>query len=143
MNTVRPSYGQRDALLKRLGEFPSAAGATYTEAIDLGDIGQRGVRIDPFELVVEAPALTAAQLPAGAALAYSLQFSDSEDFSGDVETWTPGARWKQTGSAAGAEAVAVRFRVRTDELRYVRAKCDRTGTGGNLDDVNFVLDFLT
>jgi hypothetical protein len=142
MESIRPTYNQRDALLKKLGVFPTAAGTTYTEAHDLGDIGQRGVRIDPFELVIEAPALTATQLPAGADLAYSFQFCDVEDFSDNVET-VEVTEWKQTGSTSGAGAFEARFRVATDGRRFVRAKCVRTGTGGSLTAVNYTFDFVT
>ena len=142
MESIRPTLNQRDALLKRKGEFPTAAGSTYTGAHDLGDIAQRGVRIDPFELVIEAPALTATQLPVGTSVTYSLQFCDTEDFADNVEEVNVGI-WKQTGSANGAEAIETRFRVATDGRRFVRAKCVRTGTDGNLSGVNFTLDFVT
>ena len=129
MESVRPSYNLRDQLLEFSGQFPDAAGTVYSDVFDMESIGQRGVRIDPFELVVESPELTAEQLPDGASFVYSLQFSDTADFSGEVVEWTAGAAWAQTGSAEGAATFEGRYRVETtQELRYVRAKCVASGS---------------
>lgn len=142
MENIRPSYRQRDQLLKFRGRFPAAAGTVYSETFDMEDIGERGVRVDPFELLVESPELTATNLPDGASLAYSLQFSDTADFSGEVIEWSAGAAWSQAGSGAGAAAFEKRFRPATDALRYVRVKCVGAGTLGT-DGLEFLLVVVT
>ena len=125
--TTRVSYNLKDALLIKETAFPSATGTVESEAFDLEDIGERGVRTDPFELLINVAEATAAQLPAGASNTFSLQFSDTPDFS-DVVEINAGAAWRQTGSATGAEEYEHRFRPATDALRYVRVKCVTAGT---------------
>jgi hypothetical protein len=120
--TIRVSYNLKDALLIKETSFPSAAGTVYSEAFDLEDIGQRGVRTDPFELLINAPAATAAQLPAGASNTFSLQFCNAPDFASGVMEVSAVAAWQQAGSASGAEECELRFRPATDALRYVRVK---------------------
>ena len=126
--TTRVSYNLKDALLIKEIALPAAAGTIESEAFDLESIGQRGVRIDPFELLIIAPEADAAGLPAGATNTFSLQFSDTSDFSGDVTEWTSDPTWQQAGSANGAEEFERRFRVQTDAPRYVRVKCVTAGS---------------
>ena len=123
------SYSQKDALLQKITACPTAAATpTYSGAIDLGPLTRRGVRIDPMELSLTAPKMTATNLPASASLAYTLEFSDDSAFvSSPTQTITL-SDWKQTGSASGCDALSKRFRVATDAPRYVRAKCTLTGT---------------
>jgi hypothetical protein len=137
MDNIRPSYNQRDSQLFRYGQYPSAAGTTYSAAFDLGSIGERGVRIDPFELLVFAPPQPAANLPASNTLTYSLQFSDEETFATGVIEWSAGTAWSQTGSAAGAEIFDKRFRPSTDAPRYVRVKCVLAGSTANLTGLEY------
>jgi len=126
--TTRVSYNLKDALLIRETNFPAGAGTVHSEAFDLESIGERGVRIDPFELLVVAPEATAAQLPNGATNTFSLQFSDNPDFTGNVTEWSAGTAWRQNGSATGAAEFERRYRVETDAQRYVRARCVVAGT---------------
>ena len=124
--TTRVSYNLKDALLIKETAFPSAAGTVTSEAFDLEDIGERGVRTDPFELLINVAEATDTQLPAGATNTFSLQFSDTPDFSAGVVEFS--AAWKQSGSADGADEFEVRFRPATDAPRYVRVKCVTAGT---------------
>ena len=126
--TTRVSYNQKDALLIKTTAFPTAAGTILSEAFDLNCIGDRGVRIDPFELLIHAPAATAQQLPNGTSNTFSLQFSNTPDFSAGVTEWSAGNAWQQAGSATGAAEFERRYRVATDAPRYVRAKCVTAGT---------------
>jgi hypothetical protein len=126
--TTRLSYNLKDALLIRETTFPTAAGTVQSESLDLHDIAERGVRTDPFELLIIASEATAAQLPNGASNTFSLQFSDTPDFSAGVQEFSAGTAWQQAGSASGAAAFEVRFRPATDAPRYVRAKCVTAGT---------------
>jgi hypothetical protein len=126
--TTRVSYNQKDALLIKETNFPTAAGTVYSQAFDLEDIAERGVRIDAFELLLTASAATAAQLSAGASNTFSLQFSDTTDFSANVTEWSAGNAWQQAGSATGAAEFERRYRVATDAPRYVRVKCVTAGT---------------
>jgi hypothetical protein len=137
------SFSQRDALLIVKGDYSSAAGTSYSKVFDLGEISERGVRIDPFEILISAPALTATNLPASNALSYSLQFSDTAGFLEDVTEVSAGTEWSQTGSASGTDALQKRFRIASNGKRYVRVKCVRTGTGGNLTDLNFAAEIVT
>ena len=125
--TVRPSYNQKDALLIKTTAFPTAAGTILSEAFDLNCIGDRGVRIDPFELLIVAPAATAQQLPNGTSNTFSLQFSHTPDFATFTE-WAAGNDWRQSGSANGAEEFERRYRVPTDAPRYARVRCVVAGT---------------
>ena len=126
--TTRVSYNLQDALLIKQCNFPSAAGTVYTEALDLGSIADRGVRTDPFELLVCAQEAAVAELPAGTSNTFSLQFCDTPEFSTGVQDWSAGTAWQQAGSADGAEAFEGRFRPATNAPRYVRAKCVTAGS---------------
>ena len=110
--TTRVSYNLKDALLIKETDFPAAAGTVQSEVLDLGSIGDRGVRTDPFELLISAPAATAAELPDGATNTFSYQFCDTADFSANVQEVSLGTI-AQTGSATGAEEFEIRFRVAT------------------------------
>ena len=126
--TTRVSYNQKDALLIKKTALPTTAGTVYSQAFDLFDIAERGVRIDAFELLLTAPAATAVQLPAAASNTFSLQFSNASDFSADVIEWSASNAWQQAGSATGAAEFERRYRVATDAPRYVRVKCVTAGT---------------
>ena len=80
-------YSQRDVLGVVEGDYPSS-GAGFTSPLDLGEISERGVRIDPFEILISAQALSATNLPASNSLVYSLQFSNVADFSSGVIEWS-------------------------------------------------------
>ena len=126
--TTRVSYNLQDALLIKQCNFPSAAGTVTTESLDLGSIADRGVRIDPFELLVIAPEAAIAELPADTSNTFSLQFCDTPEFTAGVLEWSAGTAWQQAGSANGSAAFERRFRPATDALRYVRAKCVTAGS---------------
>ena len=126
--TTRVSYNQKDALLIKTTAFPTSTGTIESQAFDLFDIAERGVRIDAFELLITAPEATAAQLPANASNTFTLQFSDTADFSANVTEWSAGTAWRQSGSATGAVEFEKRYRVATDAPRYVRAKCVTAGS---------------
>ena len=126
--TTRVSYNLKDALLIKETNFSAAAGTIQSEALDLGSIGDRGVRTDPFELLIAAPEATASNLPAGATNTFSFQFCNTADFSTNVQEVSVGTAGQQTGSANGAQEHEVRFRVATDAPRYVRVKCVTAGT---------------
>jgi hypothetical protein len=126
--TTRVSYNLKDALLIRETAFPTAAGTVQSESLDLHDIAERGVRTDPFELLIVAPAATAAQLPNGASNTFSLQFSNTPDFSAGVMDVSFGTAWQQVGSADGAVEFERRYRPETDAPRYVRVKNVTAGT---------------
>jgi hypothetical protein len=123
----KTSLNQKDALLIKKTSLPSATGTVYSEAFDLGDIGERGVRIDPFELLLTTETKTAVQLPAGSVNTFSYQFSDDAEFSTNLNEIS-GTAWKQTGSADGALPYEQRFRPSTDAQRFVRVQCVTTGT---------------
>jgi hypothetical protein len=125
---MRQSYSAKDALLTKKTLLPTASGTVYSEALDLGDIGEHGVRIDPYELLLTAPAATAAQLPQAAGNTYTLQFSDDNTFAEGVIEWTAGTAWQQAGSASGAGEAEFRFRPSTDAPQFVRVKCVTAGT---------------
>ena len=126
--TTRVSYNLKDALLLKETNFPAAAGTVQSEAFDLEDIGVRGVRTDPFELLVNAPEATATHLPASTSNTFTLQFSNDPTFASGITEWSAGTAWAQSGSASGAPEFERRFRVATDAPRYVRVKCVTAGT---------------
>jgi len=126
--TTRVSYNLQDALLIRETNFPAGAGTVNSEALDLECIGERGVRTDPFELLIIAPEATATHLPASTSNTFSLQFSDDSTFATGVTEWNAGTAWQQAGSATGAAEFERRFRPATDTPRYVRVKCVAAGT---------------
>jgi hypothetical protein len=97
--TTRVSYNLKDALLIKSTNFPTAAGTVQSEVLDLHDIAERGVRTDPFELVICAPEANATALPASTSNTFSLQFSDKADFSAGVQEFSAGTAWQQVGSA--------------------------------------------
>jgi len=82
--TTRVSYNLKDALLISETPFHANSGVALSEAFDLEDIGQRGVRTDPFELLLHVGAATAAQLPAGATNTFSFQFFNAPNFVGRI-----------------------------------------------------------
>ena len=134
--TTRVSYNLKDALLIKETAFPSATGTFESEAFDLEDIGERGVRTDPFELLINVAEATAAQLPDGATNTFTLEYSDTPDFASSQIVHN--TAWVQTGSAAGAEAVEYRFRPATDAPRYVRVQCV---TGGSAAQIGKTFQF--
>ncbi|GHT26849.1 hypothetical protein FACS18942_05080 [Planctomycetales bacterium] len=134
---MRPSYNAKDALLTKKTSLPSATGTIYSEALDLGGIGEHGVRIDPYELLLTSPAATAAQLPASASNTYTLQFSDDNTFASGVVEWSAGTAWQQAGSASGATEAEFRFRPATDAPQYVRVKCVTAGAGAAQTGLSF------
>jgi hypothetical protein len=129
--TVRVSFNQKDALLIASGALSKTAGTAYTSALDLGDIGERGVRRFPFELLISCASVPSSELPATAGNTFSLQFADTLTFDGYVETYGGAdANWKQSGNSGESGAFEKRFRPATDQaLRYVRVKCVTAGTG--------------
>ena len=128
--TTRVSYNLKDALLIKETALPNS-GTIYSDAFDLECIGQRGVRIDPFELLITAPAADASELPNNARNTFYFQFCDDPEFvPANVRTitgGTSGIMWRQDGSAEGAEEYELRFRTATDAPRYVRAMCVVSG----------------
>ncbi|MCL2622432.1 MAG: hypothetical protein FWD31_02100 [Planctomycetaceae bacterium] len=134
------SFSQKDALLQKITACPTAAATpVFTDAIDLGELSRRGVRIDPMELLLASPQMTATNLPASTSLTYSLEFSNDKTFQTSETTTITLSDWKQTGSANGCDAVLKRFRPWTDAPQYVRAKCTLAGTA-SLSDVKFVFE---
>jgi len=134
------SYKQKDALLQKITSLPTAAATPrYSEAIDLGELTRRGVRIDPMELLLTSPALTATNLPATGTLDFSLEFSKNSTFpTGQTQTITI-SDWKQVGSTSGSVELKKRFRPATDSPQFVRTKCTLTGTA-SLANTNFVFE---
>ncbi len=135
------SYSQKDALLQKKTAFPTAAATpVYTEAIDLGELTRRGARIDPVELLLTSPTMTAANLAASNSLSYTLEFSNDKTFqAANVQTITVND-WKQTGTASGCASLLKRFRPATDSPQYARVKCVLAGTTASLSGLSFVFE---
>ncbi len=140
---TKKGYTTQDAALAVSKALPAAAGTVYSDPIDLGPIsGNLGVRSEKFELAVAAPALTAAQLPASASIAYKIQASDDKTFSEGVVAWDI-LEAGQTGGAAGAAAGEFRFRPPLDSPRYWRLAATVTGSvGSGLADASAGLKYV-
>lgn len=136
------SYSLRDALLRRTAGYPTGAVPTLTESFDLGPVTRLAHRPAPFELLLTAPVLTAENLPAGNSLKYSLEFCDDPAFPlADTQTVIL-SDWIQEGHADGVDDIVRRYRISTDSPRYVRVKCTKTGTGGDLAGKSFVFEIV-
>jgi hypothetical protein len=133
-----PAYNTRDALLIREATFSS----NITPSLDLGEITERGVRLEEYELRIFSQELKVGALPASTSVTFKLDFSTDTSFS-DAETYTCN-RWKQTGSASGADAAEWRFRVPTQCPRYVRVGVTTAGsTGSDLSAAKYGFELMT
>ena len=134
--TTRVSYNLKDALLIKEVELPSESGTRYSEVFDLECIGQRGVRTDPFELLITIPELPADVLPNNARVAVSIELCDSPDFTPGTAIIQYGAPnpgdhpWTIVGiDSNGSPEREFRHRVATDAPRYARMKVQYSGPG--------------
>jgi hypothetical protein len=127
MSSVFEPYQVRDALLQKEA---SIANNNVTEYIDLGELTERGARLEIYELGLWAQESATAAFPATTGAAFQFEFSDDIAFtSPDIYTCN---KWVQTGSANGTDAIEARFRVPTKCPRYVRAKVKTSGTTGTI-----------
>ncbi len=140
---TKKGYTTQDAALAASIALPAAAGTVYSDPIDLGPIsGNLGVRSEKFELAVVAPALTAAQLPASASIAYKIQASDDKTFLEGVVAWDI-LEAGQSGGASGADGGETRFRPPMDSPRYWRLAATVTGTvGSSLKNASIGLKYV-
>ena len=108
-----------DDNLRQLIALPNANGGTInTPYIDLQGHVNTGY-VPSFELGVNIPVLTTAQLPNAATMAATIQLSDDPTFATGVTTL---ATVTATGaSAAGSASVEARGRVPAQCPRYARA----------------------
>jgi len=124
----RTGFGVRDANFKKTKALPDGAVSVQTAGMDLGALSGRGARLEEFELLITAPALTTAELPDTKTMKYDVQCD------GDVNFGSPKTIAKevlvQTGAGgAGAAAATARFRLPSDVEQYVRVQATNSGTG--------------
>jgi hypothetical protein len=126
MSNFQP-YNISDALLRKEEVIDDDA---VTEFIDLGELTERGARLEIFELGLFAEKSEADAFPADTEVNFSLEFSDDENFS-DPDIYICN-RWLQTGSVSGTDEMDARFRVPTQCPRYVRLKAETVGSTGTI-----------
>ena len=118
-------YNTSDALL--IQEKTLATGTIATDPLDLTEISARGGRLEDYALRITAES---SALAAAASFAFTLQFSDTENFASATEFSC--TDWRQAGSASGAEEFIAEFKVPPQVQRYVRLRSVATGTVGTL-----------
>jgi hypothetical protein len=118
-------YNVKDANLIVTKPLPNGAATTTSGAIDLGD-RSTGDFVADCEAVIDAPALTTAELPDTQTVTYNLIHSANADLSGPVVLGS--AVIVQTGAGgAGAAAASARRRLPSDVKRYVGLQQVKTG----------------
>ncbi len=124
------SFSLRDAQLEITQTLPDGEGTAMSASIDLGN-SNRGSFVADCELLVEAPALDANDLPDGETMVYDL-FHDDDPAFGTEELLANVIT--QTGAGgAGALAAESRYRFPTNVKRYIRIKATNSGTGDASD----------
>ena len=112
---------------------PSGTTATTaaSNAINLGAIDVVGVRSEPFELVVDAPAFTANELPSDATLTIKLQSCADESFASGVTD----AFAVTIGDGTAAAAATYKFRptLKGDQFWRVAILTTLSGSGAVAD----------
>ncbi len=116
------TFNVRDALLKRDAVIADDA---VTESLDLGELTERGSRLEDYEIGIFAEEAPNAAFPAGTGAEFSLEFSDDLEFT-DPDIFSCN-RWTQAGSVAGTKSLEAFFRTPTKCPRYVRVKAATSG----------------
>jgi hypothetical protein len=108
--------GVRDATIKVTRAMPPSTQAVTSTAIDTGKSTSLGKQHIDADFVLEAPAVTQAELPDGKTFTYAVAMSDNANLSSS-STLYPSVI-VQTGST-GAAAAEFRFRIPTTAKRYI------------------------
>ena len=110
-------YSSYDSTLIKVVKPSTKTGETNaSEAIDLGDISNIGVRSETFELELYVPRYESTELVAGVTLTIGLEASDNADFTG-AKTVVQ----EDYGNGVGNEGKSIRYRPALDSPRYWRA----------------------
>lgn len=118
------AYDQKDATLEVTLALPNGAAATNGTGIQVNPGPEDFVA--PCELVIEAPALTTAELPDAQTMTYKVQESADDSTYTDLEDGV----LVQTGAGGAGDAAATeRFRLPTDVKAYVRVVATNSGAG--------------
>lgn len=135
MTTPINPFVQRDAANVKTVSPKAAgtAGTEYSAPIDLGVCEVPGVRGGDYELLIEAPELTATAFPSSATLKLVLQSSNDANFSAVTTTQTLA---DLTGGAKGAGSYRVKHTA--DAARYWRiGVTSNASTGTGIADAVF------
>lgn len=147
---------RRDALLRAAIVLPAANAQQASAVFDLTD--NAGAMHRTFELAIDWPACTAAQLPAGKTVAVELQHTDDakagDDATAASAAWEPIPAYggvALTGRAVdasiegdtggGALGTQTRWRLPSDVRRYVRAVV-KPGSGAALSGLSAEIAML-
>jgi hypothetical protein len=119
----------KDSDLQETLALPNGAATTaQSTGFDLGNGTDLASHGGVCELLIEAPALTTAELPDAETMTYDVYHDDSSDFSG--ETLLHSAALVQTGAGgAGDAAASKRVGIPSDVKRYLRIKATNSGAG--------------
>jgi len=120
----------KDASLIETASLPAGSTAapvvTYSTGIDLGG----GTNFAAAELLIDAPALTTAQLPDDKTIDYAIQTDDNAAF--NSPTLVVDKCLTQTGAGgAGAAAAAARVGIPSSIQRYVRLRTTLSATSAD------------
>ncbi len=131
----------KDALLVSLiSALPVGAASVTGNGVDLGHTPPTGQFLAEGEFLIEAPALSTAQLPDTKTITYDIVESVNSDMSSPV-TVVAGAIVQLGAGGAGAVAATKRFRPATDAKRYYGLKATGVATvaaGGASATMSFV-----
>lgn len=122
----RTAFSVKDANLIKTKALPNGTGSVNSDGIDLGALSGRGLRDFPCELLLEAPALSATELPDTKTMTYKIQMDDNSAFGSPTDV--AASFLVQTGST-GAAGASKRWRIPTNCERYIRVVATNGGTG--------------
>lgn len=110
-------YNSYDTSLIKVVKPSTTTGETKTtDAIDLGEVSNIGVRSETFELEVQIPAYDATELVDGATLTIGLETSDNADFSNALTIVQA-----DYGDGESNGAKSIRVKPTLDSQRFWRA----------------------
>lgn len=121
------AYARQDAELIQTKAMPTGASAVSTDGFDLGHTTDGHV-VQPFEIKIDAPALTTGMLGDAATVKYDVE-CDTDSAFGSARVIAKEVLTQTGAGGAGAAAATKYFRVPTDCERYVRVKATKSASG--------------
>lgn len=125
----------KDAALDVTLTLPNGAATTTSPGIDF----QSGLQLADLELRFDAPAVLLAKLGDGETITYTLEGSDTSNFSVVRQSVPLGVQTGVTANPSAAAISNVRHRLPTNGWRYWRAKAVKTGAGTNASTLSATL----